>query len=88
MAWKTFKTQTGIKHNSNCTMAFGNLSNEGICERCDELRNGAKARTWRVAPKSIYYDGGISKQCSHNNGKHQLNSGGYCNNCGAGRDHS
>ena len=32
------------KHNDECTMAFGRKSKEGVCPRCDELRNGAEPR--------------------------------------------
>lgn len=82
MSWKK---QEGTKHTVNCTMAFGNLSAVGVCERCDELRNGATPRSWNVRPNNHYYDGGISKPCTHNNGEHKMNPGGYCIHCGAGR---
>lgn len=44
MAWKT--NNTGTKHNDTCTMAFGRPSDHSDCPRCEELKNGAKARTW------------------------------------------
>lgn len=49
MAWPT-KPQQGTKHNNSCTRAFANLSPLGCCPRCDELRNGSKARAgWNDA---------------------------------------
>lgn len=42
---------TKTKHNDDCTMAYGRKSEEGVCPRCDELRNGAEPRSWNRAPK-------------------------------------
>lgn len=34
-----------LQHNNKCKMAFGKpTKDDGICPRCDELRNGAKPR--------------------------------------------
>ena len=44
MAWKK-SDPNATKHNGACSMAFGRLSSFGCCPRCDELHNGAKART-------------------------------------------
>ncbi len=49
MAWSTNKP-AGTKHNDSCTRAFANLSPLGCCQRCDELREGAKPRAgWNDA---------------------------------------
>jgi len=34
------------KHNGTCKMAFGKPSKHELCPRCNELKNGAEARTW------------------------------------------
>lgn len=44
MAYKKLDPNA-TKHNSTCSMSFGRLSPLGCCPRCDELHNGAKART-------------------------------------------
>jgi hypothetical protein len=31
---------------------FGRLATKGECKRCDELHNGAKARSWNVAKRN------------------------------------
>ena len=50
MAWKKSTDPATTKHNDACTMAFGRLSALGCCPRCDELHNGAAARSgWNDA---------------------------------------
>lgn len=84
-----WKKQTGTKHNEKCTMSFGNYSAIEMCPRCDELRAGAKPRSWNVQKRESYYDGGLSRTCTNpSTPSHQLNPGGYCIHCGAGRDFS
>lgn len=88
MAWA--KKETGTKHSTACTMAFGKLSAHGVCGRCEELRKGGAARTWNVSSRYGTHHinhGGLDRPCV-DGGNHLLNAGGYCRNCNAGRDHS
>lgn len=45
MAWRT-KASEGTKHNDTCNMSFGRPSTHDNCQRCNELKAGAAARTW------------------------------------------
>jgi hypothetical protein len=66
-------------HSENCKRVFKKYDKE--CPRCQELANGAEPReAWFTPQPQRHY---ISS-CNHNN----LNPGGYCNTCGAGRDFS
>lgn len=61
MAWKT-KAAVGTMHNETCKMAFGKPSAHSNCPRCEELKNGAKARTWASAHRQ-YNGDGLSAYC-------------------------
>ncbi len=75
------------KHNDRCKRIFARYDME--CPRCRELAGGAAPRDgWQ---KFYFENSKKQKQyrdswrmCDHNN----INPGGYCNTCGAGRDFS
>jgi hypothetical protein len=68
---------------------FGHLAPAGDCARCDELRNGAAPVSWkqRFSP-CIDQSRRTDNRGTCNHGTQNLNPGGYCMICGAGRDYS
>lgn len=45
----TKPSDTSVKHNDACTMAFGRFSKRNDCPRCNELKSGAAPRAgWQA----------------------------------------